>query len=42
MAANGAADVTVSYEELIQLEYEFNDAEDELGKISPQWLVSRD
>lgn len=30
MAANGAADATVSYEELIQLEYEFNDAEDEL------------
>jgi hypothetical protein len=33
MATNGAAssESTVSYEELIQLEYEFNDAEDELG-----------
>src|SRR5579884_3288986 len=31
MATNGAQESSVSYEELIQLEYEFNDAEDELG-----------
>jgi hypothetical protein len=31
MATDGALESTVSYEELIQLEYEFNDAEDELG-----------
>ncbi|KIW07303.1 uncharacterized protein PV09_02153 [Verruconis gallopava] len=30
MATNGAQESSVSYEELIQLEYEFNDAEDEL------------
>lgn len=36
MATNGAAaESTVSYEELIQLEYEFNDAEEELGTDLP-------
>jgi hypothetical protein len=34
MASNGSAENTVTYEELIQLEYDFNDAEDEIGILT--------
>jgi hypothetical protein len=36
MAVNEIPETNVTYEELIQLEYEFNDVEDEIGKSIQQ------